>query len=47
MCSNSDEAGIFSSTTQVGGIIYKIKPGEENYISDFDEIVRDIEITQK
>lgn len=47
ICSNSDEVGVFSSTTRVGGIIYKIKPGEESYISDFDEIVRGIEIIQK
>ncbi len=47
ICSDLNEAGIFSSTTQVGGIIYKIKQGEESYIPGFDEIIRSIEIIKK
>lgn len=47
ICSNVDEMGLFSTTTPVGGIGYDIKPGEERYISDFDEIVRNIKIIKK
>lgn len=47
ICSNIDESGLFSTTTLVGGIVYKISPGEEDYISDFDEVVKSIKIIEK
>ena len=46
VCSARSEDEIFSSTTPVGGISYKIYPGEENNIVIFDQIVQNIEVLE-
>jgi len=47
VCFNRDETSLFSSTTPIGGIVYKIAEGEEQYISKFDEIVKNIKVLKK
>lgn len=44
VCTNTDEVSTFASLTPVGGISYRIQPGEENLIEEFDEIVRNIKV---
>lgn len=47
VCSGRNEDEIFSSTTSIGGISYKIYPGEEENILIFDQIVQSINVLEK